>query len=366
MDEHFTVMIVGGGPAGAASAITLARLGHRALLVDDGTGAFKIGEALAPAVRSLLRDLGVADRFLSDSHLPCYGNVSAWGSEEAHPTDFVFNPHGHGWHLDRLRFEAMLRDAARNEGAALSHGARFTAAERGEGFWRVTLKAGGASRVVLADWLVDATGRRSAVARRMGAKRVQDDRLVAYHTRFQQAEDSHADQDARAFVESVPDGWWYTAIVPSGERVVAYLTDSDLAIRAELTSAEGFSTLLSATRHVGRLVEGRHLAAAPRGAEAGSARLDRFGGEGWVAVGDAAISFDPLSSQGILHALHSGLKAGDAIARSLAGDPHPLELYQQQLHEIYGAYRANLRTYYAAETRWRDRPFWRRRAGEKG
>ncbi len=153
MDDHFTVMVVGGGPAGASVAITLAKLGHRILLVDDGTGGFKIGEALVPAVRPLLRDLGVMERFLSDGHLPCYGNVSVWGSEEVHPTDFVFNPHGHGWHLDRMLFDAMLRDSAHQEGVTVSQGERFTAAEWDEWHWHVTLKADDVSRVVRADWL---------------------------------------------------------------------------------------------------------------------------------------------------------------------------------------------------------------------
>ncbi len=197
----------------------------------------------------------------------------------------------------------------------------------------------------------------------MGAKRLQDDRLIAYYTRFRPMPDMAADQDARTLIEDAPDGWWYTALVPSGERIVAYLTDSDLLSRADVISEKRFSTLLSSSRHVGRMVKGWGRESAPHGVEAGSARLDRFSGQGWVAVGDAATSFDPLSSQGILNALHSGVKAGEAIAGLFAGDRHPFDRYQQQLHEIYGTYRANLRTYYAVETRWRDRTFWRRRTG---
>ncbi len=365
MGDNLAAVVVGGGPAGASAAITLARSGYRTLLADDATGVFKIGEALAPAVRSLLRDLGVLEKFLADSHLPCYGNVSAWGSEEAHPTDFVFNPHGYGWHIDRLRFDAMLRESAREGGAVLSHGERCTCVERDEEGWRVTLKAGDSSREVHAEWLIDATGRRSAVAKRLGATRVQDDRLVAFYTRFRPTKGAATDQDSRTLVESAPDGWWYTALVPSGERVVAYLTDGDLADRTRTNSADGFATLRSSSRHVGSMVVGRLQDGDPRGAEAGSARLDLFGGEGWLAVGDAAISFDPLSSQGILNALHSGMQAGQAVGRSLSGDPNLVERSLRQLQDIYLAYRANLRTYYAADARWRNRPFWQRRTGNQ-
>ena len=65
----------------------------------------------------------------------------------------------------------------------------------------------------------------------------------------------------------------------------------------------------------------------PRGADAGSARLDRFVGDGWVAAGDAALSFDPLSSQGMLTALYTGMKAGQALSAHLAGDGGALEAY---------------------------------------
>jgi|KBSSwiStaDraftv2_1062776.scaffolds.fasta_scaffold479824_2 hypothetical protein len=44
-----------------------------------------------------------------------------------------------------------------------------------------------------------------------------------------------------------------------------------------------------------------------------SSRLDRVSGDGWLAVDDAAMAFDPLSSQGLTHALASGIRAGEAL-----------------------------------------------------
>ena len=108
-----------------------------------------------------------------------------------------------------------------------------------------------------------------------------------------------------------------------GERVVAFLTDADLVDRAAMLSAAGFAARLGATRYVrGLLMAHRYEPVGPpRAAGAQTARLDRVGGAGWAAVGDAAISFDPLSSQGILTALFTGLRAGQAVDRALAGRP---------------------------------------------
>lgn len=367
MDREYAAIVVGGGPAGSAAAITLTRLGHRVLLIDDSAESFKLGEALAPAVRPLLRNLGVTERFLADGHLPSYGNVSAWGSEKAHVTDFLSNPHGHGWHLDRLRFDALLRHVARENGATVRSGVKLTDAEREKDGWCVTLRMDQASRpseVIRADWLIDATGRRSAVARRLGAERIHDDRLIAFFARFPPPGTKDCDRDSLTLVEAAPDGWWYTALVPSGERVVVFLTDSDLADRTVLNSASGFATLLESSQHVSRRITERKPKGDPRGADAGSARLDRFGGDRWLAVGDAAVSFDPLSSQGMLTALYTGMKAGQAIAQAFSGDPSFLEEYVQRLAGLYAAYRRNLKTYYSAEGRWRGRPFWDRRVLE--
>ena len=184
MSGDYAAVVVGGGPAGTVTAITLARLGQRVLLVDDSAGGFKIGEALAPAALPLLRDLGVMERFLADGHRPSYGNISAWGSSEAQCTDFVFNPYGHGWHLDRTRFDAMFQDQARIFGTEVLSEARFTHAEQEKGGWCITLRIGEAwrrSAKVHANWLIDATGRRAVVARRLGVERLHEDRLVAFY-----------------------------------------------------------------------------------------------------------------------------------------------------------------------------------------
>ena len=363
---EYPVVVAGGGPAGAAAALTLASEGCRVLLADASpTDAFRVGEALPPAARPLLRDLGVLDRFLADGHLPSFGNLSIWGSDQLQAHDHIFDPHGHGWHLDRARFDALLRDAARGAGAELLEGVAIEKVERKDGTWRVRLGAGAKTREVRAGWLVDATGRRSAIARRHGAARRPDDRLVAFYARFRTA--SEEDADTRTMIESAPDGWWYTALLPSGERVAAWLTDADLADRATLLSPSGFTARLRESPHLGALFArfGYALHGRPRGTGAGSARLDRFAGEGWLAVGDAALSFDPLSSQGMLTALYTGLRGGQALARVAAGDDSGIPGYTRQLEQVYDTYLRNRLTFYAAEPRWTDRAFWLRRRQER-
>ena len=62
---------------------------------------------------------GLLDRLAAGGHLPCYGNLAVWGADEPQAADFLFNPYGHGWHVDRARFDAMLREATVAAGAVL-------------------------------------------------------------------------------------------------------------------------------------------------------------------------------------------------------------------------------------------------------
>jgi flavin-dependent dehydrogenase len=81
-----------------------------------------------------------------------------------------------------------------------------------------------------------------------------------------------------------------------------------------------------------------------------------------IAVGDAASRFDPISAQGIVKALRSGIFASYAVADWLRrGDPAGLRRYRTLVQREFAAYRRTLRDYYALEQRWPDRPFWQRR-----
>src|SRR5436190_24249591 len=84
-------------------------------------------------------------------------------------------------------------------------------------------------------------------------------------------------------------------------------------------------------------------------------------GEGWVAVGDAAQSYDPLSSQGLRYALESGIRAAFAVDAALDGDHRHLERYQMLLELQRTRYERLHRQFYGLVRRWPASPFWRRR-----
>ena len=110
------VAIVGGGPAGVASALSVRQLSSAAavILLDDARQPllWKPGEILSPAVTPLLESLGcdsvLRELVVQGAALASYGSYAAWGSSHLKSNDFLYFLHGNGWRLDREQFDAAL------------------------------------------------------------------------------------------------------------------------------------------------------------------------------------------------------------------------------------------------------------------
>lgn len=372
--QCYDVAIAGGGPAGAAAAIMLARSGMRVVVADarrrretSPIGGFRIGEGLPPSARHLLRALNVHDQVLHDGHRASPGTIAFWGHPAAHCNDFIHQLHGPGLQLDRIRFDMSLRDAARNAGATLIEFTRLHVDDvtgqpaPPKPYLLQLCTKGGRIRTIEASWVLDASGRAASIARALGASRIRHDCLLALYQRLRS--DQHSDQDGRTWIEAVEDGWWYSVLLPSGERLIAFLCDADVRPIQSLENATSFWNSLQHAPHLHALcVEHAYVPIGrPRGADASSSTLDIVAGPRWLAVGDAALAFDPLSSKGISNALYTGLQAAHAIIAANLGNSDAVARYAAHLHSIHGVYRQHLWQFYAMETRWPQAPFWRRR-----
>ena len=386
--KTWDVVIVGSGPAGAATAITLAKLGQRVLLLEKlASSDWKLGESLPPS------SIGLAKHFLTDVDHPkqqlpglysTAGNISLWANERADIADFFFTFAGHGLCIDRLQFDEALRANAIASGATLLRRAKFQSCERiTDGFfnWLIRFITDKGVQKIHARYLVDCSGRQAAVARALGVSPLHNnDQLFAYAQWFSCPDH---DDDRYTRIEAAPDGWWYSNRLPDTEnrkgwRLVVFHSDKDLPAARQAASLQGFNNLLGSSTHIAPLLATKAYQSLGviRGAPAHSQRLQEFCGDAWMAVGDSAQAYDPLSSQGIDKALKTACHAGHMVHYALTDyqrGAEPLDKrnyyiaqYDEQLQQLWAEYMSQRDFYYNIQPRWTDNLFWqRRRQNEK-
>ena len=353
MKHSYDVLVAGGGPAGSTATLDLCRRGFSVALIEqDNYQTLRLGETLPPAIRRQLTGLGIWERFLECGPLESYGIQTAWETPMPRHQDFLHNPYGCGWHVDRARFDAMLASAAAKAGADLMVSARVTSCHLGaDGLWRLEAVQGGTAQHLRGRMLVDATGRKALLASRLGSQAHVADRLIGAVAFF------HSSETAQwTLIEAVEEGWWYSATLPGARMVLAYMTDSDL------WKAPGWPELLKLAPLTLQRLGPVEVPPPLQIISAASVVRCPVAGPNWMAIGDAALAFDPLSGQGVFKSLETGARSSSAIARYFDGDSSGLAEYENWVQESFQSYLSVRAQFYSSVRRWPGSLFWQRRA----
>jgi hypothetical protein len=214
--------------------------------------------------------------------------------------------------------------------------------------------------------ILDASGRSAWFSRRQNCECVPFDTLVGIAARVNQQQ---CGESCFTQVETIPHGWWYSAPISTDRFIAVLMTDADQVKLHGLNTRDGWMRALrSAPATMERLEIGNHAGAIEpplRLYSAVSQRLLRTvptGGE-WLGLGDAALAVDPVSGSGIIRALRSARDAEGTVMELLSGDRDATARYEKRRNVECTEYLLERASYYAAEQRWAEYPFWERRSG---
>ena len=359
-NQQVDVVIVGAGPAGVAAALTLQTRNISFILVDAQlTANHKPGECLPPNTFSLFKQLGLMNLLNHQAHTFYWGNKSCWGTSEISEKLFLFYKSSKGVLLNRLVFEQQLRDLVLKQEERVLFGYAVKQVVQQQGVTNIQLQATSNRLAIACKYVIDATGRKAAISKKFQAQKEVMDKLAALEFYYP------INQQIHTFVntESFNQGWLYAAPANKGELAIMLFSDLDLLPAknqqpAYIKEVINHSTLIS--QLIGEPFDERNIKRLTTRA-ANSTHMHKPYGSNWLAVGDAAYSFDPVSSFGITSALASGYYGAHALADTLQGKKEALAAYHYIMQEAYVHYQQRLHQFYATEKRWPQETFWSRR-----
>lgn len=320
------VVVVGGGPGGSSAATFLARGGLRvALLEQEAFPRFHVGESLMPAVMLLLDQLGARPAVEAAGFQVKYG-ASFHDQDSSVGQTFYFLT-GLPWpnytyQVPRAAFDTLLLDNARARGVTVFQPATVeTAAFDADG---VTITAGTAAGplTVRAAMLVDASGRSSFIASRLGQRQRRPNLgKVALFAHFRGADRLAGKDEGNIRIYVFGDGWcWWIPL--AGDLTSVGTVLHARTVRAWTGSPEDlYAEMIRRCRAVAAGL-GRAERVTPVHREANFSYVNSpVVGDRFVVVGDAITFVDPVFSGGVFIALRSGQLAAQAILAAFrAGD----------------------------------------------
>lgn len=344
------ILILGAGPAGAAVALGLRRLGYAVTLVSDWR-RFPALEGVSLRVLEALRGAGLESALAQALH-PSQRQVAWNGEEHAQNVEYL---------LDRPAFDRGLRVALSEAGVTLIEG-RVQAVRSTALGHRVQVEGAGE---LATSFLVEARGRQAPAldkALRQGlATGLRGPETISLLNRWQGPSGT-----AASAVHSLEDGWAWMARRADGQcywQLTLDVASARLPGKSQLLAYCCQRRQVSAmAREFFSAGQEQHLQLHARSSTA--ILSPQVCGDNWLRVGDAAMAVDPLSGNGIFQSLSSALQA-PAVINTLLQRPERRALarrfHQQRVEQLFLRFARIGRDFYADEQRWPEQPFWQAR-----
>jgi flavin-dependent dehydrogenase len=318
------VLVVGGGPAGASTAVALARAGVDVIVVDRARfpRPKPCAEYLSPEASRILDAMGVLGAVEDTGAAQLAGVLVRAPNGRTIHGEFLsahgYTPYrGRGLSVRREVLDSVLLGAARDAGAAVHEGVKVAGLSRYSGGYIVDVTVGGQPSTVRANLVVGADGLQSVVGRRLGLTRAgRWPRRLALVSHFEGV--TGIGELAEMHVER--DGFVGIADVGHGVTTVALVVPTSGARAAAGAKEEFLSAWIASKPHLAPRFARATRVAPVRATGPFASHSSRAFAADALLVGDAADFFDPFTGEGIYSALHGGQLAASALIEARSAD----------------------------------------------
>lgn len=340
------IAVLGAGPAGAAAALGLVRLGYQVTVISDWR-RFNAIEGTSERVLQALRGIGL--RRASEVAIPAPNRQVLWAGQHS--------LRNREWLLERPVFDRALRDDLHQVDIELVE-ARVLAVHQAHPE-QLSLALDGAGDLEV-DFVVDARGRQAP----QSAEAARGPETLSLLCRWRGPQG-----EAASAAESLDSGWCWLARLPNGEQYWQWTLDArHTAMPARAQLAAWCAEQRAATRLAAAFFADDPGAAVELRARSSTCTLaSDLCGSRSIRVGDAAMAVDPLSGNGIFQSLSSALQAPAVINTVLqypADAPLAQAFHRRRVTELFYRFARLGRDFYAQveaapqQAFWRDRQRW--------
>jgi len=355
--DLWDAIVIGGGPAGSIAGLSLAKRGHRVIILEKSDfPRFHVGESLLPSTFDRLEELGLLPALRAIPHFPKYGAEFAMGGGGSHmEIDFAegFCPGIETFNVERALFDQMLLREAHRGGAEVRQGVTVKQIlSLADGDVRIETDAG----EVRGRYLLDASGQGTVVARHLKTRIPAEEsylRKIAYGAPFENVKRPKGRQEGNPFIVMMEEGWFW--MIPINPRItsVGMVLDADIA--RQVGRDENVSPDRMLAWGIARCPAVRERMQEATGRETNHVFADftyrcrPYAGEGYFLVGDSAAFIDPIFSTGITIAVEAAIDAAKHLDRILAGRISPVRArkkYIARLEKCTGILFHLIRQYY--------------------
>ena len=319
------VIIVGGGPAGSALGAQLARAGVDHLIVDRAHHPrAHVGESLSYSTMSLLKEIDFLPVIEREGFLVKGGVTwTTWDDEQ--PIDMKFDGLGetdYSYQVDRAKFDDLLLNHARSLGTRIFSGGLVERIDFDRhGFASgVTATVGESKFPLRARIVVDASGRESLLAHQLKLYRPEV-RQLCVHSWFSDV-DLNGDNAnfTRIHLLPIPRGWVWQIPINGKTTSVGVVTGRISFVKSGEDVDQFFRWAINMNPLLAASMKNAQRLREFRMDDNFNYTMERFVGDGWLLIGDAAFFVDPIFCSGISDALHSAKFASQAIVNALKND----------------------------------------------